>query len=237
LFLGEFIPVIKELMSEQITNEFGEDYKLPDHNKEDITDIVKGKPVVSIDTLALFSASQRANGFRKRYKHNGQTSSIYLTDEVALEKGKYQVGTLVHTTAIKKGAVIFDSIPNQRQQTIQPLLKFLPEHAPIFSDEGYPWLKRYNVNSRSINHSKRAKDKKRNVWARDRWSFNGVHSQTAEGFQRVIKHSFLSGYGYVKPEYSQMYLDEWCALKGLQVYGFDKLLEKPCVVSEKSMAT
>ena len=104
-----------------------------------------------------------------------------------------------------------------------PLLKFLPEHAPIFSDSGYPWLKRYNHNHRTVNHSKRAKDRKRNVWPRDRWSCCGVHSQTAEGFQRILKHSFLAGYGYIRPEYSQLYLDEWCALKGLRLYGLERL--------------
>ena len=224
LFLREFIPDIKKLMAEDIQKGFGEGYRLPQDDQTDLTGLIDGKPVVSVDTVALFSAGERSNGFRKRYKHRGQTSSIYLTDSVAREKGKYQIGTLVNTIGIKRGAVIFDSIPDQKQQTIQPLLDFLPQHAPIFSDEGFPWLRRYNHNHRAINHSKRAKDRKRNVWSRERWSCKGVHSQTAEGFQRVLKHSFLAGYVYIKPEYSQLYLDEWSALKGLTVYGFDRLL-------------
>jgi len=224
LFLREFIPDIKKLMAEDIQKGFGEGYRLPQDDQTDLTGLIDGKPVVSVDTVALFSAGERSNGFRKRYKHRGQTSSIYLTDSVAREKGKYQIGTLVNTIGIKRGAVIFDSIPDQKQQTIQPLLDFLPQHAPIFSDEGFPWLRRYNHNHRAINHSKRAKDRKRNVWSRERWSCKGVHSQTAEGFQRVLKHSFLAGYVYIKPEYSQLYLDEWSALKGLTVYGFERLL-------------
>mgnify|MGYP002350338940 FL=1 len=213
MFLREFIPDIKKLMAEDIQKGFGEGYRLPQDDQTDLTELIDGKPVVSVDTVALFSAGERSNGFRKRYKHRGQTSSIYLTDSVAREKGKYQIGTLVNTIGIKKGAVIFNSIPDQKQQTIQPLLDFLPQHSPIFTDDGLPWLKRYNHNHRAINHSKRAKDRKRNVWSRERWSCKGVHSQTAEGFQRVLKHSFLAGYVYIKPEYSQLYLDEWSALK------------------------
>ncbi|MFI5416224.1 MAG: hypothetical protein ACHQXJ_02610, partial [Nitrososphaerales archaeon] len=34
---------------------------------------------------------------------------------------------------------------------------------------------------------------------------------------------FLAGYGYIRPEYSQLYLDEWCALKGLNLYGLERL--------------
>lgn len=94
----------------------------------DLKPFIEGKPVVHMDTLALFSASQRANGFRKRYKHKGQTASIYLTDAVALQKGKYQIGTLVHTIAIKGGPVILSSIPDQKQKTLMPLMDFPSEH-------------------------------------------------------------------------------------------------------------
>ncbi len=223
LFLREFIQPIKQIMSEEIKKEFGDTFRFPRDTTSDLTGLAENKPIISMDTVALFSARERSNGYRKRFRHHGQTSSIYLSDSVALEKGKYQIGTLVSTIGIKRGPVIFDSIPDQRQRTILPLLKFLPEHAPIFSDSGYPWLKRYNHNHREVNHSKRAKDRKRNVWSRERWSCCGVHSQTAEGFQRVLKHSFLSGYGYIRPEYSQLYLDEWCALRGLKLYGLERL--------------
>ena len=66
-------------------------------------------------------------------------------------------------------------------------MDFLPENAPMFTDEGYEFLKRYNMNHRAINHSARAKDKKRSVWARNRWSKDGVNNQVAESFQRVVK--------------------------------------------------
>jgi hypothetical protein len=243
IFLSEFTYDIRHIVSQEIAKEFGENFRLPKDNDTDLTDLVKEKPVVSIDSCAIFSASQRANGYRKRYKHHGLTSSIYLSDQVALEhpEKSYQIGTLAHTIAIKGGAVIFDSIPDTKQKTVQNLLRFLPEHAPIFSDEGYPWLKRYNYNHRSVNHSKRAKDKNRNKWGRDRWSCKGVHSQTAEGFQRVLKHSFLAGYGYIRPKYSQLYLNEWSALKAIKLYGIDRLIdqreERDCVNTAQPICT
>ncbi|WP_232435209.1 hypothetical protein [Leptospira noguchii] len=70
----------------------------------------------------MFSASQRANGYRKRFKHKGQTASIYLSDSVAEERGKYQIGTLCHTIAIKGGPVILSSVPDQKQKTLQHCL-------------------------------------------------------------------------------------------------------------------
>ncbi|MBP7738343.1 MAG: hypothetical protein KA369_20380 [Spirochaetes bacterium] len=225
LFLSEFIPDIKALMVKDIDKEFGDSFRFPKEPEIDLSKQIEEKPVIYADTVALFSARERSNGYRKRYKHHGQTASIYLSDSVADKRGKYQIGTLVHTIGIKKGPVIFDSVPDQKQHTIKPLFDFLPANAPTFTDEGYPWLKRYNDNHRSVNHSARAKDKKRNVWARDRWSKNGVHNQVAEGNQRIIKHAFITGYSYIRPEFSQLYLDEYSALKGLRVYGFERILD------------
>ncbi len=223
LFLSDMIPSIKLLMAQDVRKDFPEGFSLPEKS-EDITGLVEGKNVVFSDTLALFSASSRANGFRARHKHRGQTSSIFLSDEVALEKGKYQIGTLCHTLAIKGGAVLFTSVPDQTQKTIEPLLDFLPENHVHFSDEGFPWLARLNDNFRCVNHSARAKNLKRNVWARNRWSKNGTHNQVAEGNQRALKTCFRN-YSYVSPEYSQMYLDEFSALKAIKVYGLVKLAE------------
>jgi len=222
LFMSDLKPAIKELITEDIKKAF-DNISLPQN--QDLTELIKDKPVVFADTVALFSATQRSNGGRSRYKHTGQTASIYLTDAVAQERGKYQIGTLCHTMGIKQGAVILDSISNQKQQSVQPLFDFLPKHTPIFTDDGYPWLSRYNLNHRAINHSARAKDKKRNVWARDRWSKNGVHNQVAEGFQRILKHSFISGYSYINPKYSQLYLNEYSGLKAVKVYGLDCILD------------
>ncbi|WP_225913651.1 hypothetical protein [Leptospira yasudae] len=223
IFCSDLIPLIKEEMVKDLKKSW-KGKKLPESG--DLKAFIENKPIVKTDTLALFSASQRANGYRKRFKHKGQTASIYLTDSVAEEKGKYQIGTLVHTLAIKGGPVIFSSVPDQKQKSLQPLFDFLPDDVPLFADEGIPWMERYNKNFRSINHSARAKDGKRNVWARNRWSRDGVHNQVSEGNQRIIKHSFLASYSYIRPENSILYLNEYSALKGIRVYGLERLVGK-----------
>ncbi len=118
LFLSDLIPSVKELMARDIKDTWK--YKMLPANR-DLTSLVKGKPVLQMDTVALFSATQRSNGGRKRHKHTGQTASIYLSDQVAKEKGKYQIGTLCHTIGIKQGAVILDSIPDQKFRSVKPL--------------------------------------------------------------------------------------------------------------------
>ena len=217
LFMSDLIPTVKHLMVEEIKKDFDENYRLP-HKDVDVTELVKSKNVVFSDTLALFSVSRRANGYRSRYKHNGQTSSIYLTPEVAIEKGKYQIGTLVHTLALKKGLALFSSIPDQTQTNIEPLIDWLPKNHVHFSDEGFPYLQRSNDNYRAVNHSARAKNGKRNVWARHRWSKNGVHNQTAEGIQRVLK-LYMRCYSWVDPRFSSLFLSEFSALRALRLYG------------------
>jgi transposase-like protein len=226
LFLTDLVPIIKERMADDLRQEFG-GLEIP--AKGDVSKHVANKPVVHMDTLAMFSATQRANGGRSRHRHSGQTSSIYLTEKVAEERGKFQIGTLVHTIAIKQGPVILDSVPGLTQKEIQPLFDFIPKHTPTFTDDGYPWLSRYNKNHRAVNHSARAKDKKRNVWARNRWSRGGVHNQVAEGTQRIVKASFLAAYGYFNPKFSQLYLNEYSALKSIRVYGLETLLKTPIV--------
>jgi transposase-like protein len=228
LFLTDLVPVIKERMANELREEFC-GLVLP--AKGDVSEIVANKPVVHMDTLALFSATQRANGGRSRHRHSGQTASIYLTEKVAEERGKFQIGTLVHTIALKQGPVILDSVPGLTQKQIQPLFSFIPKQTPTFTDDGYPWLSRYNRNHRAVNHSARAKDKKRNVWARNRWSRGGVHNQVAEGTQRMVKASFLAAYGYFNPKYSQLYLNEYSALKSIRVYGLESLLKTPIVLN------
>ncbi|EQA44964.1 hypothetical protein LEP1GSC050_2773 [Leptospira broomii serovar Hurstbridge str. 5399] len=224
VFLSDLIPSIKDEMVKDIKKAW-RGKNLPENG--DLRPFIEGKPVVSIDTLALFSASQRANGFRKRFKHKGQTASIYLSDAVAKQKGVYQIGTLALTQAIKGGPVIFDSIPDQKQRTVQPFLDYLPKNTVTFGDEGFPYLERNNVNYRQVNHSLRAVDSKRNVWGRNRWSTEaGVNNQCAEGNQRSIKYSFLASYSYFKPSNSILYLNEYSALKGIRVYGLEKLNSK-----------
>lgn len=226
LFLTDLMPVIKDRMSAELADEW-KSLVLP--AKGEFSEAVASKPVVHMDTLAMFSATQRANGGRARHRHSGQTASIYLTEKVAEERGKFQIGTLVHTIALKGGPVVLDSVSGVAQKNVQPLLSFLPAQTPTFTDDGYPWLTRYNRNHRAVNHSARAKDKKRNVWARNRWSRDGVHNQVAEGTQRIVKASFLAAYGYFNPRYSQLYLNEYSALKGVRVYSLESLLERPFV--------
>ncbi|WP_235592139.1 hypothetical protein [Leptospira noguchii] len=223
IFCSDLIPLIKEEMVKDLKKAW-KGKKLPESG--DLKPFIENNPVVHTDTLALFSASQRANGYRKRFKHKGQTASIYLTDSVAEQRGKYQIGTLCHTIAIKGGPVILSSVPDQKQKTLQPLFDFLPTDVPLFSDEGLPWMERYNVNFRQINHSLRSVDTKRNVWGKNRWSKDGIHSQVAEGNQRTIKYSFIASYSYIRPENSILYLNEYSALKGLRVYGLERLVGK-----------
>ncbi len=221
LFLTDLLPGVRALIQQDLENAF-ETLKLPENR--DISEIVANQPVVHSDTLALFSATQRSNGGRARWKHTGQTASIYLSDNVAEKRGKLQIGTLSHTIAIKNGPVLLTSIRDQTQKSIEPAFRIIPRNAAIMTDEGTPWLSRYYPNHRAINHSARAKDKKRSTWARNRWSKNGVHNQVAEGNQRVIKHAFLSAYGYFTPKYSQLYLNEYSALKALRLHGIDTIL-------------
>ena len=221
LFLTDLIPAVRELVTRDLENAF-KDLKLPEN--QDISKLVANQPVVYSDTLALFSATQRSNGGRARWKHTGQTASIYLSDKVAEQRGKLQIGTLSHTIAIKKGPVLLTSIRDQTQRSIEPIFSFVPRNTVIMTDEGTPWLSRYYPNHRAINHSARAKDKKRSKWARNRWSKNGVHNQVAEGNQRIIKHAFLSAYGYFDPKHSQLYLNEYSALKALRIHGLNTLL-------------
>ena len=221
LFLSDLVPAIRELLAKETAEAFS-GLKLPEN--KDLSEIVANKPVIHTDTLALFSATQRSNGGRARWRHTGQTASIYLSDKVAEQRGKLQIGTLAHTVATKGGPILLTSIRNQTQRSIEPALKFLPRETVIMSDEGTPWLSRYYPNHRAINHSARAKDKKRSTWARNRWSKNGVHNQVAEGNQRMVKMSFLAAYGYFRPEFSQLYLNEYSALKSIRAVGLDVLL-------------
>jgi hypothetical protein len=168
---------------------------------------------VHIDTMALFSASQRANKGRKRHKSRGLTASIYLSDNI--DNGR-QIGSLIQTISIKQGPVILRSVPTNRAEHLRPILeKTIPARTPVFSDEQYTWY--YNPNHRMINHSAKSKDG-RYKFARNRWSKNGVHCQVAEGTQSAVKTA-MRNYRYFKPRFSQLYLNEWCLFHNLKYYG------------------
>lgn len=170
--------------------------------------------------MALYSASQRANKGRKRFRNSGLTASIYLADKL----GGEQIGTLVQTISWKNGPVIYDSIPDNTGQTLRPLLdRYIPKNVPVFSDEGYKFYYRINKNHRMINHSLKSKDK-RYRFSRERWSKNGIHCQVAEGHHRNLKWNFTAGYGYIKPKWSQLYLNEYAFWRNVKYYGWDALL-------------
>lgn len=188
---------------------------------------MKNKPYVCADTVVLYSASQRANKGRKRHKHGGSTASIYMSEKL----GGKQIGTLVQTIVTSEGGLILDSVPDQKMNTLGPLfLKNIPSSTPIFTDSAYTWLGSVYKNHRMVNHSARSKDS-RYRWARNRFSKDGVHIQYAEGNHRVIKQAF-SQYGYICPEYSQLYLNEYCFFKNLKVFGLDALVERNAERSE-----
>ena len=238
LVLNDLLPSVKALMAEDMEQAFGPDFRLPEDPDADLTELLKDKPYVVTDTVALFSCRERSNGFKRRKRHRGQTSSIYRSDDVALETGKSQVGTLVSTIAVKGGAAVFNSVPNQKQKTIQPLFDFLPENFVCMSDEGLPWLSRINASHRAVNHSARAVDSGRNVWSRQRWCKNGlVSSATAEGNQRWLKHAMLSAYSYTSPKYSHLYMAEASVLKSLRAFGFERVLDMRSRLLEGSSAS
>ncbi|WP_413462701.1 hypothetical protein [Leptospira santarosai] len=85
------------------------------------------KLYVWADSAVLYSASQRANKGRARYKNSGLTASIYLSEKL----GGKQVGTLFHSIAIKNGPAFFTSVSNTKADTIRPLLvEQLPYSTP-----------------------------------------------------------------------------------------------------------
>lgn len=159
-------------------------FKFPSDRNTDLTEMVKDKPIPQVDTVVLYSCSTRANKGRKRYKRKGQTASIYLSERL----GGHQIGTFVSTLGVKGGPVFFDSIPNQKAETINPIImKYIPTHTPLFSDMGYRGYP--GMNHRMVNHSARSNDK-RFRYARNRWSKNGVHCNVAEGNQGKLKKAF-----------------------------------------------
>ena len=219
LLASDQTPKIKSLMQEELSTKFT-DTKLP-HTSENqhVAIVLASRPVPQADSCVLYSASQRANQGRKRYKHTGQTASIYMSDKL----GGRQIGTLVHTISWKGGPIIYDSIPNNQAETLRPLLDSnIPKDVPLFTDEGYKFYFRINKNHRMVNHNRKSPDP-RYRWARNRWSINGVHNQVAEGNHRNLKYNFIAGYSYITPRYSQLYLNEYAFWKNLKYYGWDKL--------------
>ena len=216
LFASEVLPRMEaKFYSSQL--EEHRNFNFPKDREENLTDIIVGKNIPQADTVVLYSASQRANKGRKRYKRSGQTASIYLSEAL----GGLQVGTLVNTFGVKQGPSFWDSIPNQQIATINPILgKYIPVHNPIFTDMGYRGYA--GRNHRMVNHNLKSEDS-RYKWSRERYSKNGIHCQVAEGLNGLIKKHF-SAYTWVNPKYSQLYLNEYSFMRNLKFYGLEELL-------------
>tara|TARA_B100000614_G_scaffold143406_2_gene127490 strand:+ start:879 stop:2165 length:1287 start_codon:yes stop_codon:yes gene_type:complete len=219
LLACEQMPKFRKLIREEMHEQFPDKWRLPP-NGENVRRKVKNRKVVHADTLALFSASERANKGRRRHKNRGQTSSIYMAENL----GGRQIGTLVHVMGTRGGWCLLDSVPDQKAGTIGPIIrKSLPRNTALFTDEAYTWLYRIYPNHRMVNHSKKSKDK-RYRYARDRWCQNGVHNQIAEGLNSSLKMA-MRGYAYFRPKYSTMYLNEWVFFKNARYFGVEALGE------------
>ncbi|WP_246834186.1 transposase [Leptospira bourretii] len=222
LFSSHQVEVLRKLYYNDLKETF-KDVTLP--KVEDGKDVKKhlGKKlyrkIPHTDTAVLYSASQRSNQHRKRFRHGGLTASIYQSDSV----GGRQIGILVSTIANQNGCVFFDSVPDQKANTLGTLLrKTVPYESPLFSDEGYPWLWGIYKKHRTVNHQAHSKDK-RYKFAKNRWSKFSIHNQVAEGNQRLLKSAF-SAYCYIKPTYSQLYLHELSFYKSIKAVGMDRLV-------------
>ncbi|WP_157210497.1 transposase [Turneriella parva] len=219
LLAAEHLPKLNARIYQDLEKNLG-NVNFPREDDKDLSKIIAGKAIPQVDTCALYSTSSRANGGRKRWKHGGLTASIYMSDKL----GGEQKGILVQTLAWKNGPVIYQSVPDNRGETLRPMLdKYIPKNVPVFTDEGYKFYYRINKNHRMINHSLKSKDK-RHRFSRERWSRHGINTQCVEGHNRNLKHNFGSGYGYIKPKWSQLYLDEYAFWRNVRYYGWEALL-------------
>jgi len=225
VFASDLLPRMQEKFYQDNKLQY-HDFKFPKNRDTDLTDIVKDKAIPQADTVVLYSCGTLANKGRKRFKHKGQTSSIYMSDSL----GGKQKGTLVNTVGVKQGPVFYDSIPNSKAETVNPILfKYIPVHNPVFTDMGYSLP---SWNHRTVNHSRKSVDK-RFRWSRQRWSKNGIHCQVAEGKNGVLKRGFAA-YGWVNPRNSTLYLNEFSVLANLRYFGVEDLLPTESLVNGKS---
>jgi len=220
LFAKDRMAEIKKIMRKEL-EETWKDVDIPRDDPDfSLKNLGTYDFIPSTDTVALFSCTQRSNKGRARYKHGGQTASIFLSEKLVEEKGKYQIGTLVNHVGIKGKGVILEAISDQQQLTIRPLLEeVIAKDVPLMSDEGIPWYSHHNKNHFTVNHSKRSPDK-RFKYSRERWctKHHKINNQISEGFFRNLKHSFIAGYSYVSPEFAPLYLAEYSFAKGFLVY-------------------
>ena len=218
--------VIRKLMYEELQERYGNKRKLPQKDYQnldlDVTRWLRDKRVPQADTVVLYSTRPNATGNKRRKRHHGQVASIFRADSL----GGDQVGTMLQCVTWKaepgRGApAIYDSISNQRAETLIPLLdKTIPKNCPFFTDYGYKFYVRHNKNHRMVNHSlpaRRGKGK-----SRRRWSQCSVHTQVVEGRQGALKTAFRQ-YRYIKPRYSELYLGEYSLWSALKYYGVETI--------------
>lgn len=218
VFASTQLERMQERLYEVLAQTF-EGFDLPKDTEADLSELSREVPIPQADTVVLYSCSQRANKGRKRYKRKGQTSSIYRSESL----GGEQMGTLVNTFGIRQGPAFFDSISDQRMNTLNPLIrKYMPHNTPIFTDMGYRAFT--GKNHRMVNHNARSKDK-RYKFARNRWSKNGVHCNVAEGLNALVKQSFTA-YRWINPKYSQLYLNEFAFIRNLKHFDILELIKE-----------
>jgi len=207
---------MKELFRQDQIKKF-KGFDLPTDRTTDLRDIYKEKSPISIDSMALFSASQRANKGRARYRHGGMTASIYLSDKL----GSHQVGSLFSTICVKNNAAFLTSIPTLKIEYVAPVLtETIPHNSFVCGDMEYKWY--VNKNLRLVNHSAKAKSKK-GRWSKHRWvTEQGVHNNSAEATQGVFK-TYCRNYRYFSAKYSQLYANEFCFLKNIRFYSIKRL--------------
>lgn len=221
IMASEYTPQIRALMSQELAARYRTIKRLPEKDPnnidQDVTRYLRDKRIPQADTVVLYSTQNTANKGRKRFRAHGQTASIFRADSL----GGDQVGTLVNTITWRGGPSVFDSIPNQKAETLLPILeRVIPRHTPLFTDMGCKWYAHHNRNHRMVNHNLAAR--RGNGKSRRRWQQNHVHTQAAESRNGVLKSAFRQ-YRYVQPKYSQLYLNEVSFISALKYYGVERV--------------
>jgi len=190
------------------------DFRLPPGKKADLREALGDRKPVNVDSMVVFSASQRAAKGRKRHKHGGLSASIYNNDRL----GGEAIGSMYECVTFAGGPVFLTSVGSRRMNEVQPVIEDLvPSSAVVFTDQEYTYLNHLR-NHRMVNHSAKSKDK-RYKWARNRWvTEQGVHCQAAEGTQGSFKQ-WCRGFRYFNPRFSNYYGGEFSAIRNFKYFG------------------
>ncbi len=223
VFTSQQKRAVEQLFYSELKKRFHKTKPLLEQDASDINKLVTtpvgNLPIAQSDSVVLFSARERSNKGRGRFRHHGQTSSIYACDSL----GGRQIGTMVQTTTWAGGPALYESIPNQKIPTLLPIIeRQIPKDVPLFTDMALEWYKPHNRNHRCVNHN--LPSKRGNGKSLRRYQQNGIHTQAAEGQHGVLKTAFRA-YRYVKPEHSQLYLNEFSFWGALKYFGADRIAE------------